>query len=77
MISVRDEYKKLGTRQVLTLWSGAFCSDYEGKAVELPKHNGFMLNINGKKTRVECESPRTENNYLKVDEAFNQALTPA
>lgn len=70
---VRDEHKP-HKRQKLTIWSGQFASDYEGTAVELPKHNGFMVEVDGKKIRVECESPRTEENYLAVDQAINNAI---
>lgn len=71
---IRDEHTNR-RRQLLTLWSGAFASDYEGEAVELPKHNGFMVSFAGRKIRVECESPRTESNFSAVDEAINLALT--
>jgi hypothetical protein len=70
---IRDEYTHK-RRQRLTIWSGAFASDYEGRAVELPKHNGFMVAIGGQKIRVECPSPRTNENYLVVDQAINQAI---
>lgn len=70
---VRDEHTNR-RRQVLTLWSGQFASDYEGTAVELPKHNGFMVTLDNRKVRVECESPRTDTNFIQVDDAINTRL---
>jgi hypothetical protein len=70
-ISVRDEYAPRFGRQALTLWSGAFAEDYEGEALELPRHDGFMVHLDdGRTFRVTCESPRTEDNYLRVDAAI-------
>jgi hypothetical protein len=76
---VRDEYAPRFGRQVLTLWSGAFASDYEGEAVELPHHDGYMVTLNyfRPKVRVVCEAPRTEGNFLRVDEAIEQAVKAA
>lgn len=75
---VRDEYAPRFGRQVLTLWSGAFASDYEGEAVELPGHDGYMVHIGYLgRIRVECEAPRTEHNFLRVDEAIDQAVKAA
>jgi hypothetical protein len=74
-ISVRDEYAPQFGRQVLTLWSGGFCSDYEGRAVELPNHDGFMVTLEYETPiRVACESPRTAENYERVDDAIRAAL---
>jgi hypothetical protein len=76
MVSVRDDGERFG-RQELTLWSGAFASDYEGYALELPRHDGYMVTVgeyNPRTVRVSCESPRTDDNYLEVDEAINAAL---
>ena len=72
-LSIRDEYDTRSGRQRLTLWSGSFCSDYEGEAVELPKHDGYMVDVYGKKFRVHCASPRTEENYKEVDAAITNA----
>lgn len=70
-VAVRDEYQPRFGRQVLTLWSGAFASDYVGRAVELPKHNGFMVTTaGGNKARVECEAPRNDDNWQRVDAAL-------
>lgn len=77
-IGVRDEYAPTFGRQNLTLWSGGFSSDFEGWAHELPNHNGFMVTLDhmlwSEKVRVECPSPRTDDNYEEVDEAINKAV---
>lgn len=75
MVAIRNEHKPKFGREQLTLWSGQFCSEYEGSALQLPQRNGYMVQTwDGRKVRVECESPRTEDNYLRVDEAINEAL---
>jgi hypothetical protein len=77
-IGVRDEYAPKFGRQVLTLWSGSFYSTYEAEAVELPKHDGYMLHIEyGPKVRVTCASPRTNENYESVDAALVAAFEEA
>lgn len=76
-ISVRDEYAPRFGRQTLTLWSGAYASDFEGDAMELPRHDGFMLTIGGRKIRVTCDAPRTEDNFAQVDAAINATLGKA
>lgn len=77
-VSVRDEYAPKFGRQNLTLWSGAFASDFEGWAFELPNHNGFMVTLDhflwSEKFRVECESPRDDENWMRVDEAIADAV---
>jgi hypothetical protein len=77
-IGVRDEYEPRFGRQVLTLWEGPFCSVYDGYAVELPKHDGFMVTLdpNGEKVRVACPAPRTGENFEEVDRAIEAAVTP-
>lgn len=78
MLSIGDEYASKFGRQTLTLWSGAFMSTPEGTATELPKHNGFMVDKTyGPTIRVECESPRTDENCRRVDDAINAALGEA
>ena len=73
--AIRDEYAPTFGRQRLTLWSGDFASTFEGWATELPGHDGFMVQIEyGDKIRVTCESPRTDGNYMRVDDAINAAL---
>lgn len=77
-IGVRDEYAPKFGRQTLTLWSGAFSSGYEGSAIELPGHNGYMVSVyrglgETQRVRVECPSPRTDQNYEQVDDAIQAA----
>jgi hypothetical protein len=73
---VRDEYSARFGRQELTLWSGAFADTFEGYALELPRHDGYMVTLySGEKVRVTCESPRTDDNFHRVDEALRTALT--
>lgn len=85
LFGVRKEWNEKETapltyfgREILTLWTGAFMSGYCGQAVELPKHNGYMVTLssmgNTRKLRVDCESPRTDNNWMRVDEAINAAI---
>jgi hypothetical protein len=75
---VRDEYAPRFGRQVLTVWSGGFMSDYEGQAHELPRHDGFMVTLDhftwSESVRVSCESPRTDENYARVDAAISVAV---
>lgn len=78
MYSIRDEYAPKFGRQVLTLWEGGFAACYVGQAVELPKHNGYMITPEyGTPVRVECESPRTDTNWMAVDSAISAALEAA
>lgn len=72
---VRDEYAPKFGRQRLTLWSGGFASTFEGWATELPNHDGYMVELDyfRGKVRVECESPRTDENWLRVDAALEAA----
>lgn len=74
-ISVRDEYAPTFGRQNLTMWSGGFASDFEGWARELPKGGGFMVTLlyGDDKYRLECESPRTDENFERVDDAIAKA----
>lgn len=68
---IRDEYAPRFGRQNLTIWSGSFYSTFEGWAVELPNHNGYMVELEYVgKIRVECEAPRTDENYERVDAAI-------
>jgi hypothetical protein len=77
-IGVRDEYAPTFGRQRLTLWSGAWSSDFEGWATELPRHDGYMVTLDhflsSEKVRVTCESPRTDDNYEQVDAAIAEAV---
>lgn len=75
-IGVRDEYRLRFGRQVLTVWSGEFCSDYEATAVELPLHDGFMVTVSAThRFRVHCPAPRTSDNFEQVDAAIQAAFT--
>lgn len=74
---VRDEYSAPFGRQVLTLWSGSFADQYEGRVWELPRHDGYMVTLyGGRKVRVDTPSPRTDDNYQEVDAAINAAVEP-
>ena len=76
--AIRDEHAPRFGRQSLTLWEGAFASSYAGEAVELPGHDGFMVNMRyGPQLRVTCPAPRTEANFLEVDSALNAAIAAA
>jgi hypothetical protein len=78
MYGIRDEYTPTFGRQNLTLWSGPFSSTFEGTARELPNHNGFMVALTyGSKVRVECDAPRTSDNYQEVDAAICDAVMKA
>ena len=78
MASIRDEYTTTFGRQSLTVWSGAFASDYIASALELPKRNGFMVTLyDGRKIRVQCPAPRTEKNFHQVDDAISAAIAVA
>ena len=80
-VGVRDEYAPQFGRQRLTIWSGPFASNYEGSATELPRHDGYMLTIShflwSHKVRVLCESPRTDENWMRVDDAIRAAYEEA
>lgn len=73
--SIRDEYAPKFGRQRLTLWSGAFASTFEGWATELPNHDGYMVTLDYFRgsVRVECETPRNGENWLRVDAALEAA----
>lgn len=79
MVSIRDEYAPRFGRQVLTLWSPPFASTYEGEAVELPRHDGYMVTAFDGHTRVRvtCEAPRTDENWMRVDDALAEAYETA
>lgn len=74
-VSVRDEYAPRFGRQVLTLWTGPFAEELIGNARELPGHDGYMITLtDGRRVRVECESPRTDENYARVDARIETEL---
>jgi hypothetical protein len=69
----RNEGRK---RDYLTVWSGAFASDYEAQGVSLPRGDGYMLTTyGGAKVRVTCPTPRNEDTWQEVDAAINAALS--
>ena len=80
-LQVRDEYAPTFGRQRLTLWSGPFACNPLGTATELPNHDGYMVTIDhlmwSHTVRVPCESPRTDENYERVDAAIQAAFTEA
>lgn len=73
---IRSEYTSRFGREELTLWSGPFAEQYEGYALELPRHDGYMVTLySGRKVRVASESPRTDDNYRAVDAAILAAVS--
>lgn len=77
MYGVRTEYEKNEgkKRDYLTVWSGPFFSVWEADGVSLPSGGYMLTTYNDTKVRVECPSPRTEDNYKQVDQAISEALT--
>lgn len=77
MTSIRDEYSPTFGRQNLTIWEGGYASSLVGRAVELPRHDGFMVTFlydDETKLRVACPAPRTDENFHEVDEAIRTAI---
>ena len=76
MYGVTTNYDKtLFGREVINVWSGSFMSGWEAEGVALPKGDGYMLKTyNGDKLRVTCEAPRTDDNFMRVDEAISDAM---
>lgn len=76
MYGVTTNYDKtLFGREVIDVWSGSFMSDWEAEGVALPKGDGYMLKTYaGDKLRVTCEAPRTNDNFMRVDEAISNAM---
>lgn len=76
-IGVSEQSPEFGL-QTITLWSGAFMSEFEGRGRELPKHDGFMVEFaflpGSPKVRVECPAPRNDENYEQVDAAIQAAF---
>lgn len=74
MIAVRSDGSRFG-REVLSLWSGPFASQWEGSAFELPRHDGYVVTLyDGRQVRVSCQSPRTDESYAAVDDAIRAAI---
>ena len=68
-------YNRTHKRHRVTIWSGAFCSDFEGSGDSLPKRDGYSVTmIDGRRLRVTCPCPRTEENFREVDRAIIRAL---
>jgi hypothetical protein len=68
------EYNKNHKRDCVTVWSGAFCSVWEATGLSLPSGGYMLRTFSGKKIRVTCPSPRTDENYLQVDAAISAAM---
>jgi hypothetical protein len=69
------EYRVSHKRDRLVVWSGPFLSRFEAVGLSLPAGNGYMLTTyKGDKVRVECPSPRDEENLDDVDVAVSLAL---
>lgn len=68
------DYSATHKRERLTVWSGAFASQYEAVAYSLPKGDGYMLRLWDKRIRVECPTPRDDTTYEEIDRAINAAL---
>lgn len=70
------EYNERHKRHRLLLWSGPFRDVCEGSALSV--RGGYMVTPPyGDKFRVDCQSPRTDENYREVDAALDHALTLA
>lgn len=69
------DYSDSHKRELLTIWSGPFAGIYEGRALSLPKGDGYMITTYyGEKIRVSCLTPRTEATYEEIDAAINVAV---
>jgi hypothetical protein len=69
------DYTATHKRERLSLWSGPFSSVREGEAYSLPRGDGYMITLEyGGKIRVTCPAPRTDENYLEIDEALRVAV---
>lgn len=75
-ITEDHDYNATHKRHRLNLWSGTFYDVHEGHA--LSTTTGYMVTPTyGDKFRVDCPSPRTDENYREVDAAISRALTLA
>lgn len=69
------DYAATHKRDRLHVWSGPFFSVYEATGMERPNHKGYTLTtFAGEKIRVDCPSPRREDNYTLVDAAIGAAM---
>lgn len=74
-IATDYDYNRTHKRHRVTIWSGAYCSDFEGQGDSLPNRDGYSLTMNdGRKLRVACPCPRTQDNFVEVDLAITLAL---
>lgn len=71
---VATDYEYRGKRDRVLVWSGAFYSVLEASGLSLPSGGYMLTTYNGDKIRVSCPSPRTDENFLAVDEAIDAAL---
>lgn len=72
-ITTDYEYRADHKRDRLNVWSGPFMGVWEASGLSL--QDGYMLTTyNGEKIRVECPTPRTDDNYPEIDRAINDAL---
>lgn len=69
------EYRVSHKRDRIVVWSGPFYSTFEAEGYSLPNGAGYMLTTyNGDKVRVECPSPREQDNYEEADLLIAAAL---
>lgn len=69
------EYSATHKRERLTLWSGAFMSEYEGEAYSRPKGNGYIITrYTGERLPVWCPVGFTDENYDEIVKALRNAL---
>ena len=77
-MGVRSEYRSTFGREHLTVWEGPFASEFVADAWELPGHDGYMVDVlYGPKVRVSTETPRTDENFMRVDAAILSAILSA
>lgn len=73
-IATDYEYRTDHKRDRVVIWSGPFYSVYEGEGYSLPNGGYMITTYNDDRVRVICPSPRSEDNYLTVDSAIQEAL---
>jgi len=74
-IATDYEYTETHKRERLSIWSGAFASDYEGEAYSRPR--GWTIRPYyglGDVIRVDGPNRRTDENYPEVDRLISDAL---
>jgi hypothetical protein len=65
------EYNKTHKRDAISVWSGAFCQDWEASGIALPGNRGYMLTLNGGGPFITDE-PKEYWPQLKEKEATGQ-----